>query len=334
MSTWLHGRTQRTAIATAGSLLVLALATCSCGGSQASSTTTQPPTTAKTTTTTAASTATTASASTATSRSSPTGHGADLASLLPGNIRTRGQLNIATSAEYPPFEYVGTNGKTLIGLDIDLGNALAKLLGVRAHFVNVAGAYATVIPGVQSGRYDMAITGMGDTAARETSVNFVDYFHTGTAILVQAGNPDHISGFSDLCGKNVGAAESTPQVAQVQAQSTQCASGHHAAIKPLVLARTPDEILALENGRISAFEEYAPSAHYQEQTSPTKLTVVGPEFAYSAIGIPVAKTSTQLEHALQVGIQTLMDNGTYGKILHKWAQTSGAIPKATINATG
>ncbi|HUQ34188.1 MAG TPA: transporter substrate-binding domain-containing protein, partial [Pyrinomonadaceae bacterium] len=49
-------------------------------------------------------------------------------------VRQSGELRVGTDATYPPFETV--EGDDYSGFDIDLVNAIAREMGVRARFIN------------------------------------------------------------------------------------------------------------------------------------------------------------------------------------------------------
>src|SRR5450759_1780773 len=65
----------------------------------------------------------------------PAGADAKLNAMLPANVRASGVIPTALNAEYPPYEYVGSDGKTLEGIDPDLMAATGKLLGVQFKMV-------------------------------------------------------------------------------------------------------------------------------------------------------------------------------------------------------
>src|ERR1051326_1211355 len=69
-------------------------------------------------------------------------------------LRKRGELVIATDATYPPFEYIeGKAAKasgTPIGFDVEIGNAVAQELGVKARWVVME--WSGVLPSLNSGK--------------------------------------------------------------------------------------------------------------------------------------------------------------------------------------
>ncbi|MBB2890631.1 transporter substrate-binding domain-containing protein [Flexivirga oryzae] len=110
---------------------------------------------------------------------------APLAHRLPAAIRKKGYVTVATNPGYPPFETLSSDQHTIVGLDPDILQAIAHQLGITAKFQQAG--FDSIIPGLQAGRYDMAMSGMTDTTQREKQVQFVDYFLVGGGILMAKG---------------------------------------------------------------------------------------------------------------------------------------------------
>jgi polar amino acid transport system substrate-binding protein len=169
---------------------VLAIAGCSSSSKSSGSGTASsaaPATSAAATTSTAPSAAaSTAGSAAASAPASPASSGPDaaLAADLPAAVKSAGVLNIAADASYAPNEFFDTDGKTIIGMDVDLGNAIAAKLGVKANFENVT--FDSIIPGMVAGKYDLGMSSFTDTKAREATVNFVTYFSAGESLLRRA----------------------------------------------------------------------------------------------------------------------------------------------------
>lgn len=95
-------------------------------------------------------------------------------------------LHIATSAEYPPFEYM--EGEEIKGYDIDLARLIAKKLGKQAVFENMQ--FSTVLPALSSGQADMAISTITVTPERAQHFSFSDpYYHEHMAIIFKKSQP-------------------------------------------------------------------------------------------------------------------------------------------------
>ena len=79
---------------------------------------------------------------------------------------------MATNAEFPPYEY--KEGDNIIGIDAEVAQAIADKLGMKLEIVDTK--FDSIIPGVQSGKYDMGMAGMTVTEERQQSVSFSDYY--------------------------------------------------------------------------------------------------------------------------------------------------------------
>lgn len=252
-----------------------------------------------------------------------------LRAQLPASIRQSGELTVATSADYPPFESIGLGSTAIVGLDPDLGHALGEVLGIRVNFINAG--FDGLVPGLASGKYEAVMAGMQDKRNREQVVTFVDYLSSGSVLAVAQGNPQHVSSFTSLCGKPVGVEKGTTQVAFANSQSAQCTGTGKAAISVQVFNTENDANLALSSGRIAAvFAETATQA-YAVQHSAGQLQIVGPIYDKQHVGIAVPQGQTGLADALKGAVQQLITNGSYHALLAKWSLTSGAIDAPVIN---
>ena len=113
-------------------------------------------------------------------------------------IRKSGVLTIGNSGAFPPFEFVA-NGK-LVGYDIDLGNEIAKLMGVKAKWTQID--FAGIIAALTSKRVDVLVTAMVKTPERAAHIAFsTPYYNSGIAAAYRPGL--HITKPADLAGKIV-----------------------------------------------------------------------------------------------------------------------------------
>ncbi len=109
---------------------------------------------------------------------------------------TQATLTMATNAEFPPYEY--KEGDNIIGIDAEVAQAIADKLGMKLEIVDTK--FDSIIPGVQSGKYDMGMAGMTVTEERQQSVSFSDSYATGIqSIIVKEGSD--IKSVDDLSSK-------------------------------------------------------------------------------------------------------------------------------------
>jgi len=253
---------------------------------------------------------------------------APLAALLPASIRSMGTVTVPSSIEFPPFEYYQPGTTNATGLDVDIMNAIAQQLGTKFKFVNYK--FESIIPSLQNGRYQIAMSSMSDTTPREKQVDFVDYFVDGEQIMVKAGNPDHINTFADLSGKPVALAVGDTDLSVEAAVNKQLAAAGKPPMKGLVLPGTPQDLLAIDSGRAVATIIDAASGAYDVKTT-GKYQMVGPITMTGPYGIDFPKGSKQFETAVQSALNRIKANGTYQQILSKWGESAGAIKNFTTN---
>lgn len=102
-------------------------------------------------------------------------------------------LVMATNAEFPPYEYI--DGDNYYGIDVEVAKIIADKLGYDLVIENVA--FDSIIPGVQSGKYDMGMAGMTVTEDRLESVDFSSSYATGIQAVIVAEDGD-IQEIADL----------------------------------------------------------------------------------------------------------------------------------------
>ncbi|HUR50605.1 MAG TPA: ABC transporter substrate-binding protein [Mycobacteriales bacterium] len=248
-----------------------------------------------------------------------------LASLLPSAVSAKGTLDVGSDIAYPPVESFDTDGKTAVGLDPDLAKAIGDLLGVKLVFHN--GTFNGLIPSLTSKRIDVIMSAMSDSKKRQASVDFVDYFVVGTSIIVKKGNPEKVTTLDDLCGKTIAIQQGTTQDDVAEAQKTKCGAK---GLKILKFPTDPEALLQVKQGRaVADMNDFPVAKDIVKKTG--DYEVVGEQIEAGPYGIAVRKEDTQLRDALKKAVQTLIDNGTYQRILEKYDVTDGAVKTATIN---
>jgi polar amino acid transport system substrate-binding protein len=265
---------------------------------------------------------------------------APLAHLLPGDIRDRGVIRVGSDIAYAPVEFKDASGKTA-GIDPDLADAMGKLLGVTFDFQN--GTFDSLLTGLRSERYDIAMSAMTDTKDRQNGVDeqtgkkvgegvdFVDYFSAGVSIYTAKGKTQGIAGWNDLCGKKIVVERGTVSDDLAKAQAKKCPAG-----KKLSIEAFDDDQQAqtrLRSGGADAGSSDYPVAAYAVKTSGSgkDFQLVGDQVQAAPYGIAVAKSNTRLRDALKAAVDQLIKNGTYEKIVKHWGVQAGAIQHAGIN---
>src|SRR5689334_16310752 len=250
---------------------------------------------------------------------------AKVAALVPAAVKSSGTLSVAADASYAPNEFVGSNGKTVEGMDADLAKALAAVMGLKADVKNAT--FDSIIPGLAAHKFDLGMSSFTDTKEREKTVDFVTYFSAGTSFYTSVKNPVAVNSLADLCGKVVAVEKGTTQQTDAEAQSKKCG-----ARKGSVLT-FPDQNganLAIASGRAQVGMADSPVAAYQVKQSNGQFKLVGQPYGTAPYGIAIPK-DTGMTPAVKAAMDSVITDGTYMKILDKWGVESGAIKTPVIN---
>ncbi|MCQ9366657.1 ABC transporter substrate-binding protein [Brevibacterium sp. 91QC2O2] len=251
-----------------------------------------------------------------------------LTELVPEDIRATG-IKMANSVGYPPMELFADNGKDILGVDPAIAAAIAKKLGIGFHVEDQE--FASMIPGMKSGRYNFVMSSMTDNKERRAQAFMVDYVKAGNAIQVSKGNPKGIKGPQDLCGQPVSTVQGGSSEARLKTFSKDCESKGKPAIKILGFSADGEAGLAIKSGRsVASLTDYPPAADRaaDPESGFDAVEVSGGE---SIWGIAIDNKNKPFAEAVQKALQSLIDDGSYGKILDAWSVDKLAIDKATIN---
>ena len=255
-----------------------------------------------------------------------------LAKLVPSDVASDGKIVVGSDASYAPNEFVDTDGTTIIGMDVDLGKALGKKLGLEVEFQN--SAFDGILPGIAAKKYELGMSSFTDNAEREKVVDMVTYFSAGTKMATLKGNPDGLN-IDDLCGKTIAVQRGTVQVDDLTARSDKCTAAGKPAINQQPFQAQTDVTLALTGKRAQGMLADSPVVDYAVSQTNGQLEAVGEAYDTAPYGIAVPKNSGDYAKAVQGAVQALMTDGTYKSIVDKWSVSSGAITESKINgATG
>lgn len=257
------------------------------------------------------------------------GESAELHSMLPAAIQKSGSLTMATDATIgAPFASFGSDNKTIEGVNVDIANALGKVLGVKIEIKNTP--FGTFIPGLQAKRYDFSVSVMLDTKEREQVVDFIDYIKDGSGFLVRSSDSHDNLQLGDMCGMKAAAISGSVEQEDLQAQSKKCTAAGKKAVNLSVFAENAQGILALTSGRVDVWTGDSDQNAWFKQQNNGAVKQSGVPFGAGIDGIAVLKGSP-LVTPIQKALQMLMDNGTYKQILTHYGIQDSALGKATLN---
>lgn len=249
---------------------------------------------------------------------------------LPDRIKKAGKIVAATQPNYAPISYKDPANNQLTGFDIELGEAIAKELGVKMQWEETA--FAQMISSLVTGRVDIVLAGMSDLPARREQVDFVDYLKSGAQFYTSQANAATIKTPTDLCGKKVGASRSTNWPAQIEDWSKEnCVAKGRPAIAVTGTEGSVDARTQLKSGRLDAGVQGSETLSYFQKLEPNTYAVLGTAFTESLMGIPTAKTEPQVRDAVKGALERLQKNGTYDQIAAKYGLQGNKLTPIGVN---
>ena len=252
---------------------------------------------------------------------------ATLAGQVPAAIKSTGTLQMGTDASYAPMEFIAEDGSTIVGADVDLGNAIAARMGLKAQWTN--SSFDSLIVGVTNGKFNSSMSSFTINPEREQQVNMVSYLNAGTAWAVAKGNPDNVTP-DTACGKTVGVQKATVQVEDIEARNAACTAAGKPAIDIQQFTAQSDVTTALASGKVSAMLADSPVIAYAITQTGT-LEQVGQIYGSAPYGVVVPLSEKEFATTIQAAIQSLIADGSYEKILKVWGLQDGAVTTSELN---
>ncbi|QAY69599.1 ABC transporter substrate-binding protein [Xylanimonas protaetiae] len=248
---------------------------------------------------------------------------AAIAALVPAAVAADGRLTVGADLSYAPLEFVDADGKTPVGLDVDIATAVANLMGLEVDIQSAQ--FDSIIPAIGT-RYEVGISAFTITPERLDAVTMVSYFSAGSQLAVQAGNPAGVNP-DDLCGMTVGVQTGTVQQTELEELSAACAT----PIQILPYDSQATVTTNLVGGKLQAMYADSPITAYAVEQAGGALETLGEIRDAAPYGVVVAKDDAALAEAVRAALQQLMDDGTLAAIAAHWGNEQGALTTAEIN---
>ncbi|MFC8520170.1 ABC transporter substrate-binding protein [Streptomyces sp. NPDC057257] len=226
-----------------------------------------------------------------------------------------GTLTISTNATLPPMQYLDSSNK-IVGMRVDLGDEVAKLLCLTPKFVNIP--FDAQIPGVQSGRWDMIDTGMFYTPERAKTIKLVPYEIQGVSVSVAKGNPEKITSEDDLSGKSIAVEAPGYEFDTLTALNKELKAAGKKQVSIRSFTTTADAYQALAAGQVQGVAIVESVTSYYQKDGAFETAVKGMNPAPLALGFGKEKAAEAVAKALN----TLRGNGYLAGLFKKYGVTA------------
>ena len=218
-----------------------------------------------------------------------------------------GVLTMATNATFPPYEYY--EGNEIIGIDVDIADAIAKKLGLELKIEDME--FNSIIIAVTQGKADIGLAGMTVMEERLDAVNFSDSYATGIQAIIVAKDSD-IQGVDDLKGKKIGV--------QLMTTGDIYATDDFGKENVEAYNKGADAVMALKQGKVDAvIIDNQPALAFVRETE--GLKVLDTQYKVEDYAAALSKDNEGLLTAVNGALAELEQDGTLHSIIEKYIVT-------------
>lgn len=213
---------------------------------------------------------------------------------------------MATSADFEPYEYYEND--EIVGIDIDIMNAVCEKIGMELQPEDMS--FDSVIGAAQTGKADIAMSGITITEDRKNMVNFtIPYTSTAQSIIVVSGGS--ITTKADLADKKIGVQINTTGDTQVTEEFGDAAVDRY---QNGALA-----VESLKNGKVDCVVIDGEVAKALVNAN-EGLEIIADAYSVEEYAIALNKDNTELLDKINGALEELLADGTIAAIIDKYIE--------------
>ncbi len=255
---------------------------------------------------------------------------ASLHDMLPDAIKKSGKIIIGVNGIFPPMEFKEPGSDALVGIDVELAQAMAKELGIAIEFDDQQ--FDQLINSINTKRVDMVISGMSDSAERRKTLDFIDYFNSGTQCFTTKELAGEIKSLEDLSGKTLAVSASTDYLTTMQKwNKDNLLDKGKPGITIMAMDSAASARMQMLQGRAQASALSPEALGWANVQQKGAFVAVGPLLESNPYGIAFSKDNAKLRDAVYAALKKVFADGAYLEILKKWGAESGALERPLIN---
>jgi len=242
------------------------------------------------------------------------------AESLVDEVKKRGVVRVGHGNTTPPMNYIDEKGRW-IGFDVELGEEIAKRLGVKIERVLVDNK--TRVAFLANRSIDISLSNISVTNSRQEQMDYAEppYFWTGKIFYAKKGK---FKSLKDLGGKKIGVDQgSNAFIAAPQ----ELAKYTNKKPEMLSFQNSAEGFLALKQGKIDAYSQDAPiMAAVAGSLGAEYEAVGGMIYSPGLYGIGVPENDSDWRDKISFIFQDMLKDGTYEKLYQKWFGPKGTFP--------
>lgn len=232
------------------------------------------------------------------------------------------KLSFCTSGLFAPFTYYDTDGKTLIGFDLDFEKALEDYLGFEMDGEVQAMDYTALTSSIATSKIDFGMSALCATDERKKVMNFTEtYYDSGQILAINTEtSPKELESVDQLTSGDYTVAVEKGTASHLYVMN---------AGVPESAIQVHDEVTtayeALEQGKVDCLIQDQPGmAYYIKTVEGTKLAMTGEEFnqGQAPYAIPFSNDcvaeNPEIVEIFNQAVQDLIADGTFDELAEKW----------------
>lgn len=185
----------------------------------------------------------------------------------------------------PPMEFFDEKQQP-VGVDIELGEALASRLGLKAKWLNMP--FSGLIPELLANHCDAIISQLFIKPPRLEVIDQIPYMNSQEGVIIKAGAPK-IKSLAELSGKKAATVTGTTATNLLEEASQELVK---AGKPPITVVKFPENAPALQQvqfGQVYAYGVAYETALYYGKVAAGQFEVGSPPYFKILTGIGVAK---------------------------------------------
>ena len=235
-----------------------------------------------------------------------------IASLTGCGSSSSDKIVFGTNAEFPPFEYISTNGVIdgYDGIDMAIASKIGEISGKDVEIANME--FDSLLVAIQNGQIDAAIAGMTATEERAKTVDFWGGGYTATQVMVVKEGSD-IKTAADMEGKAIAVVQGYTGETVVQ----------DLGYKYEAFKKGTECILELVNGKCDVVViDSATAKDFVGDNEGLVIVEDSNAFESEEYAIAVKKGNTELLNTINDAIDKMLADGTISEFAAKYADAN------------
>jgi polar amino acid transport system substrate-binding protein len=243
------------------------------------------------------------------------------------DVKAKGTLVCGTLGTSEPFSFQDPQTREVIGYEVDLCNAVAKDLGVKAEIKMIA--VAARIPELAGGRVDLVAANLGWTPERAQQIDYsYQHYVSPQKVLIRRDDAGSLKTNGDLAGKRVSAVSGS--------SSESGAKRLIPDVTTVTFKDPPTAFVALQQRKVSGFvgsELMLLKFKQDAENSPVKLDIIEEPLFVEPWGIGMRKGEDALRAEVNKTLSKLEASGELQVIFDRWFGPDTKFPTKRVFKT-